>query len=48
MDQNFDPPVSPKLEAPWVEGLPYILEICMEFPRPIRLCVKKTKNFDQI
>ena len=45
---NFDPPVSPKFEAPWVEGLPYMLETCREGPRPIRLCVEKTKNFDQI
>ena len=46
MDQNFDRPVSPKFEGTWVEGLPYMLETCMEGPRPIRLCVEKTKNFD--
>ena len=48
MDQNFDLPVSPKFEAPWVEGLPYMLETCREGTRDIRLCVEKTKNFDQI
>ena len=34
--QNFDRPVFPKFEA------------CSGGPRPIRLCVEKTKNFDQI
>ena len=48
MDQNFDRPVSPKFEAPWVEGLPHMLETCREDPRRIRLCVEKAKNFDQI
>ena len=48
IDQNFDRPVPTKFEAPWVEGLPYMLETCREGPRPIRLCVEKTKNFDQI
>ena len=44
MDKNFYRPVPPKFEAPWVEGLPYMLETCREGPRPIRLCVEKTKN----
>ena len=48
MDQNFDRPLSPKFEAPWVEGLPYMLETCREGPRPNRLCVEKTEIFDQI
>ena len=48
MDQKFDRPISPKFEAPWVEGLQYMLETCREDPRPIRLCVEKTKNSDQI
>ena len=48
MDQNFDRPVSPKFEAPWVEGLAYMLETWREGSRPIRLCVEKTKKFDQI
>ena len=47
MDQNFDQVVSQKFEAHWVEGLPYMLENCREGSRPIRLCVEKTKNFDQ-
>ena len=41
-------PISPKFEAPWVESLPYMLETCREGPRPIRLCVEKAKNSDQI
>ena len=48
MDPNFDRPVFPKFEAPWVEDLPYMLETCRGGPRPIRLCVEKTKNFGQI
>ena len=41
MDKNFDLPNFPKFEAPRVEGLP------CKFPRPISLCVEKTKHFDQ-
>ena len=48
MDPNFDRSVFPKFEAPWVEDLPYILETCRGGPRPIRLCLEKTKNFGQI
>ena len=48
MDQNFDRPDFPKFEAPRVEGLPYRLETCRAGPRPISLCVEKTKHFDQI
>ena len=48
MDPNFDRPVFPKSEAPWVEDLRYMLETCRGGPRPIRLCVEKTKNFGQI
>ena len=48
MDQNFDPRFPPQFEAPWVEGLPYMLETCREGPSLIRLCVEKSKNFDQI
>ena len=48
MDPNFDRPVFPKFEAPWVEDLPYMVETCTGGPRPIRLCVEKTKNFGQI
>ena len=48
MDQNFDRPDFPKFEAPRVECLPYRLETCRAGPRPISLCVEKTKNFDQI
>ena len=48
MEQNFDRPVSNKFEAPWVEAPAYMLETCREGPRPIRLCVEKTKNVDQI
>ena len=44
MDPNFDRPVFPKFEAPWVEDLPYMVETCRGGPRPIRLCVEKTKN----
>ena len=48
MDPNFDRLVFSKFEAPWVEDLPYMLETCRGGPRPIRLCVEKTKNFGQI
>ena len=48
MDPNFDQPVFSKFEGPWVEDLPYMLETCRGGPRPIRLCVEKTKNFGQI
>ena len=48
MDKNFDLPNFPKFKAPRVEGLPYRLETCRAGPRPISLCVEKTKNFDQI
>ena len=48
MDPNFNWPVSPKFEAPWVEDLPYMLETCRGGPRPIGLCVEKTKYFGQI
>ena len=40
MDPNFHRPVFPKFE---VEDLPYMLETCRGGPRPIRLCVEKTK-----
>ena len=48
MDPNFDQPVFPNFEAPWVKDLPYMLETCRGGPRPVRLCVEKTKNFGQI
>ena len=48
MDPNFDRPVFPKFEAPSVEDLPYMLKTCRGGPRPIRLCVEKTKNFGEI
>ena len=48
MDSNFHLPVFPKFDAPWVEDLPYMLETCRGGPRPIRLCLEKTKNFGQI
>ena len=48
MDPNLDLPVFPKFEEPWVEDLPYLLETCRGGPRPIRLCVEKTKYFGQI
>ena len=44
MDPNFDWPVLTKFEATLVEDLPYMLETCRGGPRPIRLCVEKTKN----
>ena len=47
MDKNFDLANFPKFEAPRVEGLPYRLETCRASPRPINLCVEKTKHFDQ-
>ena len=47
MDKNFDLPNFPKFEASRVEGLPYRLESCRAGPRPISLCVEKTKHFDQ-
>ena len=37
-----------KFEAPWVGDLPYMLKNCGGDPRPIRLCVEKTYNFDEI
>ena len=45
---KFDRPFFPKFEAPWVEDLPYMLETCRGGPRPIGLCVEKTKYFGQI
>ena len=48
MDKNFDRPDFLKFEAPRVEGLPYRLETCRAGPRPISLCVEKTKHVDQI
>ena len=48
MDQNCDRPDFPKFEAPPVEGLSYRLETCRAGPRPISLCVEKTKNVDKI
>ena len=48
MGQNFDFPFFPKFEAPWVWDLPYMLKNCGRGPRPIRLCVEKTLNFDEI
>ena len=44
MDQNFNRPLFPKFEAPLVGCLPYMLEICRGGPRPVRLCIEKTKN----
>ena len=41
-------PFFPKFAAPWVEDLPFMLETCRGGPRPIKLCVEKTKNFGQI
>ena len=40
--ENFDPPLFPKFEAPWVGDLPYMLKNCLRGIRPIRLCVEKT------
>ena len=48
MDKNFGLPNFPKFEANRVEGLPYRLETCRAGPRPISLCVEKTKNVDKI
>ena len=48
MYPNFDQPIFSKFEAPWVQDLSYMLETCRGGPRPIRLCVEKTKNFGQI
>ena len=48
MDRNFDQPVFPKFEARLVEDLSYMLETCSGGPRPVRLCVEKTQNFDRI
>ena len=48
MGQNFDRPLFPKLEAPCVGDLPYMLKNCGGGPRPIRLCVEKILNFDEI
>ena len=42
MGQNFDQPLFPKFEDPWVGDLPYMLKNCGGAPRPIRLCVEKT------
>ena len=30
MDPNFDLPIFPKFEAPWVEDQPYMLETCSQ------------------
>ena len=43
MDQNFDRPLFPKFESPWVGDLPYMLKNCGGGPRPIRLCVERLK-----
>ena len=48
MGQNFDRPLFPKFEAPSEGDLPYMLRNCGRGPRPIRLCVEKTLNFDEI
>ena len=48
MGQNFDPPLFRKFKAPWVGDLPYMLKNCGRGLRPIRLCVEKTQNFDEI
>ena len=48
MDPIFDRPIFPLFEAPWVGGLPYMLETCRGGPGPIILSVEKTKNFDQV
>ena len=48
MDPNFERPVFPKFEAPWVADLPYMLETCRGGRRPNRLCVEKTKHSGQI
>ena len=50
MDPNFDRPVFPNLkpfEYRTCSTL-YMLETYRGGPRPIRLCVEKTKNFGQI
>ena len=46
--QNVDRSLFPKFEAPLVGDLPYMLKNCGRGPRPIRMCVEKTKNFDEI
>ena len=43
MGQNFDRPLFPKFEAPYVGDLPYMLKNCGGGPRPIRLCVEDLK-----
>ena len=48
MGRNFDRPLFPKFEAPSVGDLPYMLKNCGGGPRPIRLCVEKTQNFDEM
>ena len=48
MGKNFDRPLLPIFEAPRVGDLPYMLKNCGGDPRPIRLCVEKTENFDEI
>ena len=46
MDQIFDRPIFLLFDAPWVGGLPLMLETCRGGPGPISLSVEKTKNFD--
>ena len=48
MDQILDRPILPLFDAPWVGGLPYMLETCRGGPGPISLSVEKTTNFDQV
>ena len=48
MDKIFDRPIFPLFEAPWVVGLPYMLETWRGGPGAISLSVEKTKNFDQV
>ena len=40
-------PFSQNLKPVESGGLPYMLETCRGSPRPVRLCVEKTQNFDQ-
>ena len=42
MGQNFDRPLFPKFEAPWVGKMPYMLKNCRGGTRPNILCVEKT------
>ena len=46
MDQNFDWPLFSKFDAPWVGGLPHMLETCRGGPRPVRCCVEISTTMD--